>query len=223
MSSTSHRSGIGKLRSVAPEGADRGMMPALRRAVRREGAAWSSIFRFMFRRPRVPAGTLGFGYDKPIRGILVTFVVLCVIEVPIIDLLVHPWPWVRIPLLVVGIWGALFMVGLLCGYLTRLHSVGPEGIRVRSGGEVDLDLPWDVVASVSRRRRSVASQKAFTLIGEGDEQILNCLMQDQTQIGIELEGPTRLMLPTGGVTVRKMRISVDDPPAFLDAVSRFMP
>ncbi len=210
-------------RPVTPTGADRGVRPALRRATRREAAAWRSIFRFILRRPRVPQGAVGFGNDKPIRGILVTFVVLCVIEVPIVDLMVHPWPAIRIPLLIVGISGALFMIGMLCGYVTRPHSVGPHGIRVRSGGEVDLDLPWDVVASVARRNRSVQSQKAFTVQGEGDEQILNCLTQDQTQIDIELEGPTRLRLPPGDVVVTEVRISVDDPSGFLDAVRRFMP
>lgn len=210
-------------RPVVPASDDRGLGPVLRRAASREAAAWLAIYRFVFRRPRVPAGALAFGYDKATRGMFAPFILLCIIEVPIVDLIVHPWPLIRIPLLAVGIWGAVFMIGMLCGYVTRPHSVGPEGIRVRNGGEADIALPWDLIASVARRRRSVQSPKAFTLEGEGDDQILNSVAQDHTHIDIELEQPAYLRLPAGEVRVREVRIAVDDPQAFLDAVRRFIP
>jgi hypothetical protein len=53
------------------------------------------------------------------------------VEIPIFDLIVHRWPAVRITLLVLGIWVLTWMFGLLCAYLMRPHTVGPEGIRAR--------------------------------------------------------------------------------------------
>ena len=59
-----------------------------------------------------PRGASGFAYHSPVLTILMIFIVLSAIEIPIIDLIVHPWPWVRIPLLILGIWGVTWMIGL---------------------------------------------------------------------------------------------------------------
>lgn len=123
-----------------------------RRAWWMEIASYRAIFRFVFRRPRVPAGATGFTYHSPVLALLVAFIVLSTVELVVVDLLVRRWEAVRLPLLVLGLWGVVWMVGLLLGMLTRPHAVGPDGIRVRSGSEIDIDLGWDVVASVVRRR-----------------------------------------------------------------------
>ncbi|MFS0865955.1 hypothetical protein AB3M83_01300 [Microbacterium sp. 179-B 1A2 NHS] len=195
----------------------------VRRGIAAEAAGWRSIGRYLARRPRVPTGSEGFSYDGPIRTVLVVFVVLSAVEVPVIDLLTRPWPAVRYPLLALGLWGVATMLGMLLGYRTRPHAVGPAGIRVRSGGEVDIDLPWELVASVSRRRRSLTGAPTLSLTGADEDQVLNHLMQDFTDIDIALEGLTGLRLPQGDVVVREVRISVDDPEAFLAAVRRHMP
>jgi hypothetical protein len=62
-----------------------------------------------------------------------TFIGVSAVEFVVVDLLVRRWPTVRISLLALGIWGLVWMFGLLFGFLTRPHAVGPAGIRVRSG------------------------------------------------------------------------------------------
>jgi hypothetical protein len=190
----------------------------LRRALASEAASWHSIGRFIARRPRVPAGASGHGYDAPIRAVLVTFLVVSIAEIAVIDLLARPWPVVRLPLLVVGIWGALAMTGMLLGNCTRPHAVGSAGIRVRHGGGIDIDLPWDAITSVTRRRRLLSGAPALSLTGEGDDQTLNQVVQGGTDIDIELERPRRIRLPQGEITASRIRIAVDDPDAFLEAV-----
>ncbi|MET0932289.1 MAG: hypothetical protein ABWX56_01135, partial [Mycetocola sp.] len=120
-----------------------------RRAWAMEVGIWQSLYRFVFRRPRVPTGAVGFSYHGQVWAILMIFIGLSAIEIPIIDLVVHPWPAVRIPLLVAGIWGLTWMIGLALGFITRPHAVGPAGIRVRSGAETDIGLAWDDVESVA--------------------------------------------------------------------------
>lgn len=194
-----------------------------RRALAAEASNWRSIWRFVARRRRVPAGASAFPYDKPIRTVLLVLLALSAVEVPIVDLLTHQWPAVRFPLLALGLWGVATMLGMLFGYITRPHAVGPAGIRVRSGGEVDIDLPWEVIASVERRRHALTGAPTLSISGEGDEQVLNHVMQDFADILITLEAPTTLELPQETVTVSALRISVDDPAAFLDAVRTHMP
>lgn len=200
---------------------DNGMHRArglLVRALRMELGGWASLFRFLLRRPRVPAGAVGFGYDKPIRPILLAILAVSAIEVPVVDLIVHRWPAVRWPLLVLGIWGITFMLGMLCAFITRPHAVGPTGIRVRHGAEIDIPLTWDDIASVARRRTAHPDAKTTTLSEDPRGTVLAVQVQDATDIEIELERPTPVRIPSGTVEVSVVRLSVDDPRGFLDAV-----
>lgn len=211
-------------RRIGPElhGADR-LRYGLRRAGAMEAAGWRSIGRALAGRPRVPRDASAFTYDRPVRTILVVFLALSAVEIPIIDLLVHGIPWLRWPLMALGVWGVLTMLGMLLGYLTRPHAVGPYGIRVRHGGEVDIDLAWDDIASVEHRRHALSGAPALSLTGHGDDQVLNQVVQDGADILVTLERPTRLRLPQGDIMVSAVRMSVDEPAAFLDAVRTHIP
>lgn len=194
------------------------------RALRVELGIYTAIGRAVARRPDVPPGGSGFGYDAPVRTILVVFIVLSAVEIPIIDLIVHPWPAVRIPLLVLGIWGLTWMVGLLCAYRMRPHTVGPDGIRVREGIEIDIDLPWELIASVAPIART-DEPKSPRVGGAG---VLSLRMQDATNVEIALEEPSPVRLPglapRGGVhTVSMVRLWVDDRDGFLGAVRHHIP
>ncbi|WP_309127519.1 hypothetical protein [Microbacterium sp.] len=211
-------------RRIGPQlqGAER-IRHGIRRGSAMETAGWRSIGRAVTGRPRVPRGASAFSYDKPIRTILIVFLVLSTVEIPLIDLFVHSIPWLRWPLLALGVWGVLTMLGMLLGYLTRPHAVGPDGIRVRHGGEIDIDLPWQSIASVQRRQHSLSGAPQLSLTGPEGDQVLNHVIQDRSDIEITLERPTRLHLPQGDVTVSAVRISVDDPAGFLDAVRTHIP
>lgn len=78
---------------------------------------------------------------------------------------------------------------------------GPMGIVVRNGGEVEVVLPWDDVASVAHRRRALPGAPGRR----------------------RSPGPTTTRLPNGPATVTRVRAAVDDGAAFLDAVRRHVP
>ena len=132
------------------------------RAVLLELRIYANIARAIARRPAIAQGASGFGYHRPVLTILLVFIGLSAVEIPIIDLVVHRWPVPRIALLILGIWGVTWMFGLLCAYLMRPHTVGPDGIRVRQGIEVDLPLSWDDIASVARFGEAYREYKART-------------------------------------------------------------
>ncbi|MDY0909658.1 hypothetical protein [Microbacterium sp. CFBP9034] len=192
-----------------------------RAAWRAEVGMWQGLYRWLFRRPRVPAGGSAFSYHSPILTILVIFIVLSAVEIPIVDLIVHPWPWVRIPLLALGIWGVTWMLGLLLSYLTRPHAVGPEGIRARDGAHVDIDLPWEAVASVERSRDVL--EKAPKVRDEPHGRTLALRMQDETNILIVLERPVTARLGDEVVEFDAVRLWVDDSDGFLSAVRTHIP
>lgn len=196
-----------------------------RRALLVELRIYASIGRLVARRPAIAAGATGFSYHKPVLTILVIFIVLSAVEIPIIDLIVHQWPAVRIAFLVLGIWGLTWMVGLLAAFLMRPHTVGPDGIRVREGLEIDVPLSWDDIASVALDRRvdEPKSPRFGEADGSGGGRELSLRMQDETNIEIELERPTPVSLPglppKGGTqSVTRVRLWTDDPKGFLAAV-----
>ncbi|MRG60822.1 hypothetical protein GE115_13235 [Agromyces sp. CFH 90414] len=218
------------------------------RALRVELRIYASIGRLIARRPAIPIGGSGFSYHRPVLTILVIFIVLSAVEIPIIDLIVHRWPAVRIGLLVLGIWGLTWMVGLLAAFLTRPHTVGPEGIRVREGLEIDVPLSWSEIASIAIDRRvdepksprfaddgvmdaapeaSWSGQAPAEVSGARPGRTLSLRMQDETNIEIELERPTPVRLPgrppKGGVqAVTRVRLWTDDPKGFLAAARRHL-
>ncbi|MET4159599.1 hypothetical protein [Agromyces sp. PvR057] len=197
-----------------------------KRALLVELRIYANIVRFVARRPAVAPGAVGFGYHQPVMTVLVVFIVLSAVEIPVIDLIVHRWPAVRIAMLVLGIWGVTWMFGLLCGYLMRPMTVGPAGIRVRQGLELDVALAWDDIASVARVK-VVDEPKSPRIETTDAARTLVLRMQDETNLRIELERPTVVRLPGhapkgGDQEITALRLWVDDPKGFLDEVRRHL-
>jgi len=198
------------------------LVRAARAAWRMELGVWASLYRFIFRRPRVPAGASAFAYHSPVLTILVVFIVLSAIEIPIVDLIVHPWPWVRIPLLIAGIWGVTWMLGLLLGFLTRPHAVGPEGIRVRSGAEVDIDLPWQAIASVERSQDALEKAPKIRDDAPYGRTLAVCI-QNEVNVLVVLDHPVMVRLGSDTFEVDAVRLWTDDLDGFLSAVRTHIP
>lgn len=189
-----------------------------RRAWRLEVAVWQSLYRFGLRRPRVPAGAVPITYHRSILTILMIFIALSAVEIPIIDLITHRWPWVRIPLLALGIWGLTWMIGYLIGFLTRPHAVGHDGIRVRQGAEIEVVLPWSDVHSVERRTETDEPKSPrFTAGRTPGAWVLHLRLNHETNVVIELERPIEVRMPQGTVLLDEVRCYADDPRAFLEA------
>lgn len=193
-----------------------------RRALHAELRVYSSIARAVARRPAVPARASGLGYHRPVMTVLVVFIVLSAVEIPIVDLIVHRWPAIRIAVLIVGVWGLTWMIGLLCAMLMRPHTVGPDGIRIRNGLEIDVPISWAAVESVAVSRRVDEPRQPRVTGSEYAER-----MQNETNIVIELERPVWIGLPGlpprgGRQEVSSVRLWADEPRAFLDACRPFL-
>ncbi len=189
-----------------------------KRATLMELRGYQSIYRFVFRRPRVPAGAAPFPYHQPILAILIVLVVVSAVEMVVVDVIVHRWTYVRIPLLILSVWGLVYMLGLLFGMLVRPHAVGPAGINVRSGSEIDIPLNWDDIASVTRRKHVIQDKQPKVTRDDDGRATLQLRIQNETNIEIGLERPTPLKLPHGTEVVDAVALYADDPKGFMDAV-----
>jgi hypothetical protein len=189
-----------------------------RRAAMMELHGYQSIYRFVSRRPKVPAGGVGFSYHKPVLPILIVFVVVSALEMVVVDLIVRRWPYVRISILILSIWGIIYMLGLLFGMLVRPHAITTDGIRVRYGSEIDLPIAWEAIKSVTRRKRVNNDKQPKMTRDDNGEASLHMRIQNETNLEIRLNRPISLRLPHGIETVSSVNLYADDPKAFVDEV-----
>lgn len=197
------------------------------RAVRMELRVYESLWRVVAQRPKIVAAGHGFGYHRPVLTILLVFLALSALEIPIVDLIVRRWPPVRIGFLILGIWGVTWMVGLLCAYFTRPHTVGPDGIRVREGLELDIPVTWDDFASIEVRRTTIDGKLGRVFDDDG-ERVCAIKVGSETNLEIRFEQPVVVRLPGlgpkgGEHTVDALRFWVDDPKALMAEVRAQLP
>lgn len=192
------------------------------RAGAMERMIYTSIARAIARRPAVPIGGKGFRYCAPVLTILWIFIILSAVELVVVDLIVHQWLIVRVICLVIGIWGLVWMIGLLCGYFMRPHTVDPDGIEIRNGLDLNVRIRWDDVYSVAIKKHTY-EPKTPKVVTDGDQETLVIGILNETNIEIVLERPTLITLPGirpkgGEHAVTTARLWADDPKAFLREV-----
>lgn len=187
-----------------------------------EKIIYAAIGRAIARKPWKARDAKGFHYHEQSLAVLFVFIVLSAVEIFIIDLIVHRWIWARIPLLIIGIWGLVWMIGLLCAHFMRPHTVGSEGIRVRDGLDMDVHVTWDDVHSVGLKTRNF-EPKTPSVIDDEHGTSLVMAITDRTNIEVILERPTTITLPGlppkgGEQVVDRIYLWTDSPKDFLEAV-----
>lgn len=189
------------------------MRTLVARLVRHEISTWCSLGRWIARRPDVGPGGTPFAYRGPIVAPIVVFAVVSVIEVVAVDLLVARWPAPRLVLLVLGIWGALFVLGLLAAVTVRPHVVEPSGLRIRHGVSLDVHVPWDAVASAGRLRRGGDGRTVQVVDGT-----LHVLVSGQTTVVVTLHRPVPATVRGSRVELTELRFHADDAAGMVAAI-----
>jgi len=195
-------------------------MRLLRAVVRYEVTMWRGLYRMITRRPtKLAPGDEAFAHAGPVKPIFAVFIILSAVEIPILDLIVSrvlPWSTVRHIALFAGIYGLVWMIGLLGALLTSPHVVGDAGIRIRNGTSVDVTIPWDAIASVRHRYRSLPSSRAVQAEREGERTVVSLGTGGQTAVDITLRRPLTLPLRKGPAEpVDEVRFYADDPKALV--------
>jgi hypothetical protein len=203
--------------------------PTYRRVLRWESAMWGSLFRWIARRPAVPAGATGFGYARAKMPVLVTFIALCALETVAFHLLL-PWPAVRIPVDVISVYGVIWMLGLLAGTWVHPHLVGPAGLRIRNGFMLELAVPWDAVAAVRHQTRPVTGGRTVHIDhtsgsgGSAGRAVASIAALGQTTVDVVLRRRIAVPVRGGGTEMAdEIRCYADDPGALVAAARSHLP
>ena len=191
------------------------MLDLARRALRYELGMYLSLARWVARRPsHGEPGDRPVGYAQAVTPVLSLWIFGSAVEVPVAHVLV-PWESARGVLLLLGIWGLAWMLGLLASLRVYPHLDGPHALRVRQGPRIDVRVPWDAVAQARLDRRDHPSAVRAL---HPSEQRLDVAVSGETNVTLQLAQPTLLRTPKGEVEVTEVGLLVDDPRAFVTSV-----
>ncbi|GAA2525924.1 hypothetical protein [Pilimelia columellifera] len=201
----------------------RGVLSLLATVVRFEATIWRNLWRWARRLPpRTGPGEVGFGYDQAVAPLLRIFIIVSAVEIPIFHLIV-PWPTVRLLVDLAGVYGLIWMFGLLATMRQEPHAVGPSGVRVRFGILGRIVLSWDSIADVGVRDRTLPPGSP-QVEQDGELRAVHIPVAQQTNLDITLGAPMTLPLRRArGRPVNQLRIFADDPDGFVAAVRAGQP
>lgn len=185
---------------------------AWRRAANFERGIYPSLVRWVGRRPDVgPPGTVAVPYVGIVRTTIWLWIGASALEMAVVHVIV-PWPWVRWSLLVLSLWGLVWMIGYLASLIVHPHVVEPSVVRVRNGHTIEVAVPVDAIEAVTTTTRSTHESRVVQLDAADDQHLL-IAVSNQVNIHLVLSAPVRADLPGGRYTFTRLSFWADDPSA----------
>ena len=191
-------------------------------ALKLEVTLYLALGRWIARRRDVPPGSVPIGYSQLVAPMLMLWIFGSAVEVVALDVLLSRW-WtpLRIPLLVVGVWGLVWMLGMLAAYRVRPHLLGEHVLQVRDGIHARVDVPLEAIAGVRTVDHELPGLLKSVHV-EGEEPDANLLIGvgSRTNLELVLTGPTVLETPHGPTTVTRVGLWVDEPREVAEVLRR---
>ena len=194
----------------------RALLSLPKRAVLYELNLYRSLLKWALRRPvTTTPDERAVGYAQLTTPLILLWIFGSAVEVVVVHVLL-PWESLRTAALAVGIWGLVWMIGLLASLRAYPHLMAPSYLRVRQGPRVDLRIPWDAVETVLPRRRDLPSKIRAVQVQEADGEIdLHVAVSGETNVSLVLRRPLTLRTTGGDVTAHRVSLLVDDPKTFV--------
>lgn len=169
------------------------------------------------RRKVLGPGAVPFGYSRGSSTFPLVLVGLSVGELVIVHVLV-PWPWLRLALALLTVWGVLFILGFLASRRVHPHFIAQDRLHLRWGHETVLATPLDNIASAVPHANHAHTQPAVA------EDRLVLTQFQSTNVRLRFTEPVPAAAPVArkqrpeGFRAAEVELFVDDPEAFLAAV-----
>jgi hypothetical protein len=181
---------------------------------------YKSLLRWLLRRPSIPAGFEPVGYARLATPVLALWIFGSALELPLVHVLV-PWHGVRISLLIIGVWGLLWMLGVLAGLRSYPHLLGPDTLRIRNGALHDIAVPWKTIARASNQDRSLPSSMWVLQPQESDHgPHLNVAVSGRVNLHLALREQLTVRTRKGEMVIAGVSFWVDDPRAVAARIRR---
>lgn len=178
-----------------------------------EVAIWRCLARWAAHRPDVPGGAVALGYARMIGPVLWLWIIASGAEVAVVELILRSIDagWadaIRAPVLILGIWGLLWMLGLLASYRVRPHLLLSDRLLIRQGPRAAVDVPFRLIAS--QRPAEHDAPNGLRTIHQRDE-VLLVPVNGRTNIELRLAEATPVMTSSGPRVATQVAFWADDP------------
>jgi hypothetical protein len=189
----------------------RGALALVKHALVFELNIYKSLLRWLSRQPSLPAGFEPVGYARLATPMLALWIFGSALELPLVHVLV-PWHGVRISLLIVGVWGLLWMIGLLAGLRSYPHLLGADVLRIRNGALHDIAIPWSAISHVTTEDRSLPSSMWVLQPQETDRGLhLNVAVSGRVNVHLVLHEELAVHTTKGEMVIAGASLWVDEP------------
>jgi hypothetical protein len=183
------------------------VLPApVAKAMAMEFGLFRALWRWIRRKPDVPEGHQILSYGSEIKPIMWVMVFLVPLEILAVELLI-PWTVARITLLVLSVYGTVWVLGFIAALSIRPHTVGDGKVVLRFAHFTRITLPLELVESVRSSRHS--GYRRAVDVSDG---VLAMPIGDSTTLSIKLREPFSVAPKPGKPTqeVREVRFAADD-------------
>lgn len=192
-------------------------LPVVRDLLVTELALYGQLVRWIIRRPDVPAGATPVPYSRLATPVVWLFIFGSTVEVVAFDLILSRWmSFLRIPFLVLGIWGVVWMLGLMASYRMRPHLVTDTDLHVRNMARTDVVVPLDAITRVQVADVDEGGIRAVRVI---DDRLL-VLVSGRTNLQLTLAEGTTIATAHGETTPATVGLWVDEPREVAELVRR---
>ena len=193
----------------------RQVLTRAREEIGQELALYRSLARWIARRPDVPTGTIPIRYAQLSGPMLWLWIFGSASEVVVVEVVLRSIDarWadiVRFPVLVLGIWGVLWMLGQLAAYKVRPHLLAAEHLRIRSGSRTWVVVP---LQSIAHARAAEHSYPGVVKTLHHEDNLLLIGVNLRTNLELALDRPIDLDTSHGTRTTDRVGLWVDNPRA----------
>lgn len=187
----------------------------LKEALLLELALYRSLARWVARHPDVPAGAVAIGYSRLVVPVMWLWIFASGAEVVVVEVVLRTvdagWAHgLRLPLLVIGVWGLLWMVGLLASYRVHPHLLLPDRVRIRVGARTWAEVRYDALVAVRPVEHALPGTIRATH-RDGDLFLIG--VSGRTNLELVLEPGTTIATSKGPQRVDRVGFWVDEPRA----------
>jgi hypothetical protein len=180
----------------------------VREAIATELALYGQLVRWITRRPDVPDGVTPVPYGRLATPVVWLFILGSAVELVAFDLILSRWlTFLRIPFLVLGGWGLVWMLGLMASYRMRPHLLTDTELHVRNMARTRVVVPLD---SVTQVRVADVDESSIRSVRVVDDALL-VLVSGRTNLQLTLAEGTTISSPVGEIAPATVGLWVDEP------------
>jgi hypothetical protein len=173
-----------------------------------ELALYGQLVRWIVRRPDVPVGATPVPYSRLATPVVWLFIFGSTVEVVAFDLILSRWlTFLRLPFLVLGVWGVVWMLGLMASYRMRPHLLTDTHLHVRNMARTEVVVPLDAVERVTVADRDEGGIRSLKVVDDA----LLVMVSGRTNLQLTLAEGTTLATPGGELAPATLGLWVDEP------------